>query len=113
MNRYSAIWLLHVELTRFDRATLNSTSSASDLKNESPAPRELGVSNLLVHFVQESAPLHGYKAPKYDEDLLLNSPSKSIATIRASLVGVAESQTPSVQRIAEPANEVSIRWFNA
>ena len=51
-------------------------------------------------------------SPKAD-DLSSCSPSKSIATIRASLVGVAESQTPSVQRIAEPANEVSIKWFKA
>ena len=112
MSRCPETWLLHVKLTRFDRATLNSTSSASGLKNESPAPREWGVSNLLVHFVQESAPLRRCKALKYDEDLSLNLPSKFIATIRASFVGVAESQTPSV-RIAEPANEVSIRWFNA
>ena len=109
MSRCSATWLLHVELTRFDRATLNNTSSASELNDESPAPRELRVPNLLVHFVQESAPLQGYKTPECDEDLLMNLPSKSIATIRASFVGVAESQTPSVQRIADPANEVSIR----
>ena len=32
-------------------------------------------------------------SPKADNDLSSRSPSKSIATIRASLVGVAESQT--------------------
>src|SRR5258708_1184505 len=113
MSRRSATWLPYLELTRFDRATLNNTRRASELNNESTDLQELGASYLLAHSVQENAPLQGYQAPKYDQDILLNLPSKSIATIRASLVGVAESQTPSVQRIAEPANDVSIRWFNA
>lgn len=113
MSRRSTTWLPDLELTRFDRATLNNTSSASKLKSESIALKELGAANLLAHSVQENAPLQGYQIPKHDQDLLLYLPSKSIATIRASLVGVAESQTPSVQRIAEPANDVSIKWFNA
>lgn len=36
-------------------------------------------------------------------------PSKSSATISASIVGVTDIQTPSVVRIADPANEVSTR----
>ena len=40
-------------------------------------------------------------------------PSKSSATISASSVGVTDIQTPSVVRMADPANEVSTRWFNA
>lgn len=38
-------------------------------------------------------------------------PSKSKATRSASSVGVRDIQTPSVVRIADPANEVSTRWF--
>ena len=40
-------------------------------------------------------------------------PSKSSATIKASLVGVTDIQTPSVVRMADPANDVSTRWLRA
>jgi hypothetical protein len=40
-------------------------------------------------------------------------PSKSIATMRASSVGVTDIQTPSVVRMADPAKDVSTKWFNA
>jgi len=38
-------------------------------------------------------------------------PSKSKETIRTSAVGVTDIHTPSVVRIADPAKEVSTRWF--
>jgi hypothetical protein len=38
-------------------------------------------------------------------------PSKSNATTRASFVGVTDIHTPSVVRIADPAKDVSTRWF--
>ena len=38
-------------------------------------------------------------------------PSKSKATISSPSVGVTDIQTPSVVRIADPAKEVSTRWF--
>ena len=41
------------------------------------------------------------------------SPSKSRETMRESSVGVTDIQTPSVVRIADPAKEVSTRWFKA
>ena len=41
-----------------------------------------------------------------------NLPSKSNDTMIVSSVGVRDIQTPSVVRIAEPAKEVSRRWFN-
>ncbi len=57
IRRCSATWSLHVELTRFDKATLNNTSSASDFNNELPILRGDSASNLLVHSVQENVPL--------------------------------------------------------
>jgi hypothetical protein len=42
-----------------------------------------------------------------------HSPSKSKATIRASLVGLTDIQTPSVVHFADPANEVPTRWLSA
>lgn len=41
----------------------------------------------------------------------LNGPSKSRATIRVSSRGVTDIHTPSVVRMAEPANDVSTRWL--
>jgi len=105
---------LHVELTRFDKATLNSTSNASEPNNERPTLTGDCVQTFLCTSFKRMYPCRtGRQALKVDYELSPRLPSKSIATIRASLVGVAESQTPSVQRIAEPANEVSIKWFNA
>ena len=40
-------------------------------------------------------------------------PSKSSATMIMLSVGVTDIQTPSVVRMAEPANDVSARWFSA
>ena len=57
MRRRSATWLLHAELTRFDKATLNNTSNASELNNEPPVLRGDSASYLLVHFVQGNVPL--------------------------------------------------------
>ena len=57
MRRRFATWLLHVELTKFDKATLNNTSNASELNNELPILRGDIASNLLVHFAQGNVPL--------------------------------------------------------
>ena len=49
--------LLPVELTRFDKATLNNTSNASEPNNEQLILTGTVPENLLVHFVQENVPL--------------------------------------------------------
>ena len=49
--------LPHVELTRFDKATLNNTSNASEPNNEQLILTGTVPENLLVHFVQENVPL--------------------------------------------------------
>lgn len=55
-------------------------------------------------------------SPCYDcpnRRVIDDKPSKSSATMRHSSVGVTDIQTPSVVLIAEPANDVSARWFKA
>ena len=42
-----------------------------------------------------------------------DTPSKANATTRYFGVGVTDIHTPSVVRIADPANVESTKWFNA
>jgi hypothetical protein len=82
------------QLARLEMAVLKSTRSVSSWADRS------------ILCTPGSEPLCEY--------LLVNkkgkgTPSKSIATINASSVGVTDIQTPSVVRMADPANEVSTK----
>jgi hypothetical protein len=57
--------------------------------------------------------MHSYAHKHLLANSRKDAPSKSMATTNASSVGVTDIHTPSVVRMADPANEVSTKWFNA
>ena len=89
--------IIHILRTRFEIAVLKSTSKVSSWAERSMlcTPRVFSWSKSLTRLAE------------------FNEPLKSRATIRVVSVGVTDIHTPSVVRIADPANEVSTRWLRA
>ena len=87
-----AQWYAH---TKFEIAALNNTNNAS--------------SCAVLSMLWTPEWMIQYIVPVQTKAI----PSKSSATSKQSSVGATDIHTPSVVRIADPANDVSTRWLSA